>query len=256
MSEFEGKTAFVTGGASGIGRSIALRLASGGCDVGVFDFNAEGAQACATEIRALGRKSAAAAGDVSKRGDVDAGAAALREALGEADILINCAGILRVGQLLEQEYRDFADQFRVNVDGIFHFCQAVVPAMVTRGSGSVVNMASWLGKKGMVHYGGYCASKFAVIGLTQTLALEVASAGVRVNCVCPGTIVETGMRDQAEEVHRKIGFPSAQERVVNIPLKRLGKPDDVARVVCFLASDDAGYMTGQSINVTGGLWLN
>jgi NAD(P)-dependent dehydrogenase (short-subunit alcohol dehydrogenase family) len=117
-------------------------------------------------------------------------------------------------------------------------------------------MASWLGKKGMSHYGGYAASKFAVIGITQTLALEVARSGVRVNCVCPGTIVETGMREEAEAAHRRIGFPSAEERLVNIPLGRLGKPDDVARVACFLASDEADYMTGQSINVTGGHWLN
>lgn len=256
MDGFEGKVAFVTGGASGIGRSIALRLARQGCDVGLFDFNADGARSCADEIEALGRKSAAVAGDVASRAEVDGAVEALVAALGPAEILVNSAGILRVGLLLEQDSKDFDDQFRVNVGGIFNFCQAVVPSMVERGRGSVVNMASWLGKKGMAHYGGYCASKFAVIGFTQTLALEVAKSGVRVNCVCPGTIVETGMRDQAEAIHKRIGFPSAQERTGNIPLGRLGKPDDISRVACFLASDEADYMTGQSINVTGGLWLS
>ena len=106
------------------------------------------------------------------------------------------------------------------------------------------------------YYGAYCASKFAVIALTQTLALELASEHINVNAICPGVIVETGMRDRAEVELKAMGLPSAAERVSAIPLGRLGKPDDVARIAAFLASDEAAYMTGQSINVTGGLWLS
>jgi len=256
MYNLEGRVALVTGGASGIGRAIARRLAAEGCDVGLFDFNAAGAAETADMVQAAGRRSAIASGDVGDRRDVDAGAKLLIDALGTPDILINCAGILRVGKLLEQSYQDFSDQFRVNVDGIFHFCQAVVPSMAARGSGAIVNMSSWLGKKGMPHYGGYAASKFAVIALTQTLAMEVASSGVRVNAVCPGTIGQTGMRDQAEEIHKQIGFPSAESRISAIPLGRLGTPDDVTRLVVFLASDEAAFMTGQAVNVTGGFWMS
>jgi NAD(P)-dependent dehydrogenase (short-subunit alcohol dehydrogenase family) len=256
MYNLEGKVALVTGGASGIGRAIALRLASEGCDVGLFDSNAEGAAETANMVQAAGRRAATASGDVGDRRDVDAGAKLLTDALNTPDILVNCAGILRVGKLLEQSYKDFSDQFRVNVDGTFHFNQAIVPAMVARRSGVVVNMSSWLGKKGMAYYGGYAASKFAVIAMTQTLALEVAEAGVRVNAVCPGTIDQTGMRSQAETIHKQIGFPSAESRIAAIPLRRLGTPEDIARITAFLASDQSEFMTGQAINVTGGFWMN
>lgn len=256
MYGLTGRTAIVTGGAGGIGRAVALRLAKEGCDVGVFDLGAEGAARVAAEVEAAGRRAASASGDVSDRVSVDAGMGSLMDVLGTPDILVNSAGILRVGKMLEQSYEDFNAQFRVNVDGTFHVCQSVVPAMVVNGRGAVVNMASWLGKHGMGYYSGYCATKFAVIGMTQTLALELASTGVRVNCVCPGPIADTKMRDDAEEIHRRIGFPSAEERTASIPLGRLGTPEDVARVTCFLASDEADYMTGQAVNVTGGLWLH
>lgn len=256
MDGLEGRTAFITGAASGIGRDVAMRLALKGCVVGLLDRDGDGVRQTAHAVEAAGGKSAAHDCDVSDRASVDAGIGALEVAIGEADILVNSAGILRVGRLLEQSLEDFTVQFRVNVDGTFNVCQAVVPKLVARGSGSVVNISSWLGKHGMAHYGGYVASKFAVIGMTQTLALEVAASGVRVNAVCPGTIIDTGMRDAAEIIHRKLGMPSAEERVGNIPIGRLGRPEDVARVILFLASDEAQYMTGQAINVTGGLWLS
>jgi NAD(P)-dependent dehydrogenase (short-subunit alcohol dehydrogenase family) len=256
MYNFEGRVALVTGGASGIGRAIAQRLAAEGCDVGLFDSDAAGAAETAGMIRATGRRAATASGDVGDRQDVDAGAKLLTDALGTPDILVNCAGILRIGKLLELSYQDFSAQFRVNVDGTFHFCQAIVPSMVARGSGAVVNISSWLGKKGMPYYGGYAATKFALIALTQTLAMEVAASGVRVNAVCPGPIGQTGMRDKAEEIHQQIGFPSAQSRIATIPLGRLGTPDDVTRLAVFLASDEAAFMTGQAVNVTGGFWMN
>ena len=142
------------------------------------------------------------------------------------------------------------------MDGVFHCCKAVVPLMKQQGSGKIINTASWFGKTGKPHYGAYCASKFAVIGLTQSLAMELAPLRINVNAVCPGTIVETGMRDVADRRSIEQGIPTAKEREATIPLGRVGLPDDIARVVAFLASDEAAYMTGQAINVTGGLWMD
>lgn len=256
MYGLDDQKAIVTGGASGIGRAIALRLAQEGCDVGLMDISAAGLAETAHLIEATGRRAAVAVGDVSRPEQVGRSVSELTDSLGPTDILVNSAGILRVGALLEQRFADFIAQFQVNVDGTFHVCQAVVPSMVQRRRGNVVNVSSWLGKRGMKLYGGYAATKFAVIGMTQTLALEVAGSGVRVNALCPGLIVETGMRDQAEEVHRKLGMPSAEERAIHIPLGRLGKPDDIARVAAFIVSEEAGFMTGQAVNVTGGFWLS
>lgn len=256
MYDLGNHTAIVTGGASGIGRAIAVRLAEEGCDIGLLDLNREGLDETAHGIEALGRRAVVAVGDVTMRGDVERSVAELNAALGAADILVNSAGILRVGALLEQPYEDFIAQFRVNVDGTFHVCQAVVPSMVERRRGNVVNISSWLGKRGMKLYGGYAATKFAIIGMTQTLALEVAASGVRVNALCPGLIVETGMREHAEGVHKKLGMPSAEERAIHIPRGRLGKPDDIAKVAAFIVSDEADFMTGQAVNITGGFWLS
>jgi NAD(P)-dependent dehydrogenase (short-subunit alcohol dehydrogenase family) len=128
--------------------------------------------------------------------------------------------------------------------------------MKQRRSGRIINLASWLGKTGRPFNSAYCASKFAVIGLTQSLAHELAPSQVTVNAICPGLIVETGMREYAEAEGKKFHLPPAMERETTIPLGRVGLPEDMARLVAFLASDESRYMTGQSINVTGGLWMN
>lgn len=252
-----GHKALVTGGGLGIGRAIALRLAEEGCDVGIFDRDAGPADATAAMVRAKGRHAAIAIGDASRPGDVEAGAAELQRALGGVDILVNNAGILRTGPFLETDYKTWRDVFRVNLDGAFLFSQAILPSMVAQGSGCVINMASWTGKKGVPNHSAYSASKFALIGLTQSLAGEMAGHGIRVNAVCPGVIVNTRMRDVAEELNRAQGLPDVAARVQNmIPMKRAGEPQDVAGVVAFLCSDDASYMTGQALNITGGLWMS
>jgi NAD(P)-dependent dehydrogenase (short-subunit alcohol dehydrogenase family) len=255
MYELAGKVALVTGGASGIGRRIAMRLALEGCAVGVIDSNAGGAEDAAKAVRDLGRASAVAVADVSDAAAIRQAIDGLAEGLGRLDILVNSAAILRIAPLATMTRRDWDDTFRVNVDGVLHSCQAAIPHLQRQKQGRIVNIASWMGKTGKASYGAYCASKFAVIALTQTLALELAPQKITVNAVCPGIIMETGMRDRAEAEARAMGLPSAEERVSLIPLGRLGYPDDVARVAAFLASDEADYMTGQSINITGGLWL-
>jgi len=254
MYDMQGRTAIVTGSGGGIGRSIALRLAREGCHIGVFDIGEAGAQATAELVRATGGNAVVAVGDVSRREDVAQGAAQFRQALGPIDILVNNAGILRTAPFLETTDAQWRDTFGVNLDGTFFFCQAILPGMVERRRGAIVNMSSWVGKKGVPNHAAYSASKFAVIGLTQSIAGEFAGSGVRVNAVCPGIIVDTQMREDAEVSNRRQGLPDVAERAKAIPMRRTGAPDDVARVVAFLASDEAGYMTGQAVNVTGGLW--
>lgn len=256
-NRLSGKKALITGGGLGIGRAIALRLAEEGCDIGIFDRDAGPADATAAMIRAKGRQAAIALGDASRPEDVKAGVTELAKALGGFDILVNNAGILRTAPFLETDYKTWREVFSVNLDGAFLFAQEILPLMVKQGSGCVINMASWTGKKGVPNHSAYSASKFALIGLTQSLAGEMASHGIRVNAVCPGVIVNTRMRDVAEELNRAQGLPDVNARVQNtIPLKRAGEPQDVAGVVAFLCSDDASYMTGQAINITGGLWMS
>ena len=255
MNGLEGKVAVVSGAATGIGRAIAHRVAREGCDLGILDVNEAGAKQTAALVEAAGRRCHVAMADVSDYEQVRESTARLLEVFGRIDLLYNNAGIVRIATLAETSLADFRDVFRVNVDGVFHCCKAVVPHMMQRRSGKIVNTASWFGKIGHAGYGAYCASKFAVIGLTQSLAREVASHRINVNAVCPGTIVETGMRELADKESVRQGFATAKERESNIPWGRVGLPEDIARVAVFLASDEAEYMTGQAINVTGGLWM-
>ncbi len=256
MYGLDGKVALVTGGGGGIGKAVALRLAREGCAVGLVGRNGAALASVATEIRGLGRAAAEAVCDVGDRAAVGPTMDRLQAALGPADVLVNNAGIIRFGTMLETTPEDWHAVFRTNADGTLWCCQAVVPGMVERGRGRVINMASWMSKKAAPFYGAYAASKFAILAVTQALALEVAGSGVTVNAICPGMIVDTTMRDESEAKGRELGLPPAGERVKSIPLRRPGYPEDVARLAAFLASDESAYMTGQGVNVTGGLWLH
>lgn len=255
MYNLDGKVALVTGSATGIGRAIATRLAQDGADLVLFDINEEEAQNTAAMVRAIGRRCEVVRGDVGDYLQVQRAVANFITSFGAIDIAVHNAGITRVGTVAETAVEDFREVFRVNVDGVFHGCKAVVPHMIERGKGKIINTASWLGKVGKPNYGAYCASKSAVIGLTQSLAMEVARHRINVNAVCPGIIIETGMRDEADAASIKQGLPTAKQREADIPVGRVGLPDDVARVVSFLASEQSDYMTGQALNVTGGLWM-
>ncbi len=254
MYGLNGRKAIVTGGAHGIGRAIAARLVAEGCAVGIFDLDRAAAQATADALTAEGGRVVVAAGDVSSREDVAAGIGALKAALGPIDILVNNAGICKVGKLLETSEAEWKATFGINVDGLFHVTRQIAPGMVERRSGTIVNIASWMGKSGVAAYGAYCASKFAVVSLTQSLALEIGEYGIRVNAIAPGLIVETKMRDESEIQRAAEGLPTAKDRAKTIPLRRAGLPSDIAKTVAFLASDEADYITGETISVTGGIW--
>ncbi|WP_240476670.1 SDR family NAD(P)-dependent oxidoreductase [Geminicoccus roseus] len=250
-----GRAAIVTGGGAGIGRAIALRMAAAGCAVGLIDVQEEALARVAGEIGAADRQVCQAVADVADEEQSRQAVDRLRRDLGRLDILVNCAGILRLGRLEEISMADWRDTFRVNVDGLFHVSRAAIPHLRAQGSGRIVNISSWLGKSGKAYYGAYCASKAAIISLTETMALELAGDRITVNAVCPGIIMRTGMRDRAEVELQQLGLPSAEARMAGIPLGRLGQPEDVAEIATFLASDAAAYMTGHTVNVTGGLWL-
>ena len=251
-----GRVALVTGGATGIGQAIAWRLARAGCDIAVADINGAGAEAAAKELRESGRRAVAIRCDVGDREAVLRMADESNRALGEIDLLVNNAGIARLGPLPSFPEQDWRELFRVNVDGVFFCCQAVLPGMMARHRGAIVNIASWNGKLAAPNFGAYSATKFAVIGLTQALAREVAGFGIRVNAVCPGIVAGTPMRKEVERQGQAFGLPPSAERAKTVPLGRLATPEDVANAVAFLSSDEAAYMTGQAINVTGGLWMH
>ncbi|HEY9461017.1 MAG TPA: SDR family NAD(P)-dependent oxidoreductase [Paralcaligenes sp.] len=255
LSNLNGKVALVTGSAIGIGRAIAIRLAQDGADLALFDINQEETQNTAAMVRAIGRRCEVVRGDVGDYVQVQRAVTHFIASLGAIDVAVHNAGITCVGTVAETSIEDFHKVFRVNVDGIFYGCKAVVPHMMERGSGKIINTSSWLGKAGKPNYGAYSASKAAVIGLTQSLAMEVARYQINVNAVCPGVIIETGMRDEADAASIRQGLPTAKQRETEIPIGRVGLPNDVARVVSFLSSDQSDYMTGQAVNVTGGLWM-
>ena len=255
MDGLADKVALVTGGGAGIGRAIALKLAREGSHVAIFDRNASAAAETADEVRKLGRRAASTEGDVSDVASINKAVSTLKGEIGAFDILVNNAGIARLGPLLTMAEKDWTDTFDINVTGTFNVIRAVVPAMVERKRGAVVNLASWLGKRAAPNFGAYAASKFAIVGMTQALALEVAPH-VRVNAVGPGLIVGTTMRTDIDEASKRVGLPLADERAKSIPLGRAGTAEDVAKIVAFLASDEADYVTGAMYDVTGGSWMS
>jgi NAD(P)-dependent dehydrogenase (short-subunit alcohol dehydrogenase family) len=251
MYGLSGRVAVVTGGGGGIGREIGCRLAREGMSVAVLERDREAAERVAAELNGF-----AVIADVTAADEVGAAVETVLARFGKIDVLVNNAGICWTGPALDMPLDTLRAMLRVNVEGVFIVSRAVLPHMIARRAGSVINMASWAGKTGNAYFAGYSASKFAVIGLTQALAREMAPYGVRVNAICPGIVVGTAMRAALEAQQRQYGLPQTAEREKLIPLGRVSVAEDVARVVAFLASDEAAYMTGESINLSGGLLMD
>lgn len=242
----KGKVALVTGGSRGIGKAIALTLAEAGADVIVNYAGSEGAaEEVVQSITALGCKSMKIQANVGEAESVEMMIKKVIDEFGRIDILVNNAGITRDNLIMRMKEDDWDQVININLKGVFNCIKAVTRPMMKQRSGRIINVSSVVGVMGNAGQANYVAAKAGVIGLTKTTARELASRGITCNAVAPG-FIETDMTAELNEETRK-GLMS------QIPLERLGKPEDIARVVRFLASEDADYMTGQTIHVDGGM---
>jgi NAD(P)-dependent dehydrogenase (short-subunit alcohol dehydrogenase family) len=252
VSRFEGKTVMVTGAAHGIGRASALRFASEGAHVAIVDLRAEEGQLVADECSRAGGRGVAYEVDVSEVDQVSDVVRRIRSDLGGIDVLHSHAGRLRAGTIVETDLEEWNRTFAVNVTSMFLVVRSVVPVMQEKGAGAIVTTGSISGLFGEPALSAYTASKAAVVNLTRSLAIDYASSGIRVNCVCPGW-VDTGFNDP-QFVHDGL---SAEDIAVlierTVPMGRQGLPEEMAAAAAFLASDDASYITGQTLVVDGGL---
>jgi 3-oxoacyl-[acyl-carrier protein] reductase len=246
MGSTEHRVALVTGGAQGIGRAIALSLAGAGCDVAIVDLNPDGVASAVAEVAATGRRAFGLTGDVSSLAFAQEAIAKTVELAGAVHVLVNNAGITRDGLILRMKPEDWDAVLRVNLTGSFNFCKAAVPALIKQRWGRIVNISSVVGAMGNAGQVNYAASKAGLIGLTKSLAREVASRGVTVNAVAPG-FIDTAMTQAMPAKAR-------ETLIAQIPAGRLGQAGDVAAAVGYLVSEGAGYVTGQVLHVNGGLY--
>jgi acetoin reductase-like protein len=258
--DLDGQVAIVTGAARGIGRAIALRLAHEGVNVAVCDVDQANAAQVVKEIEGLGCQGLALQVDVTQKADADRMVTETVSRFGELNILVNNAGIGAIAPLMDTEETTWDALMSVNAKGTFLCSKAAARQMITQGKGGrIINNASGAGKIApgkTTPLGAYAASKHAVVGLTKQLGLELSDHQILVNCICAG-IVDTPMWDLIDrEIAKLEGAPvgSVKARAVaGIPLGRIQEPDDVANMVAFLASSDASYITGQTVNVCGGI---
>lgn len=253
MRGLGGRIALVTGAANGIGRAIALRLAAEGCTVGIFDLDEAGARGCAGEIQTRGGQAHVELVDIGDYGAVGRAVSSLERARGPVDILVNNAGWDRAANFLDTRPPFWDQVIRINLYGPLNVHHVVLTGMAERARGCVVNIASDAGRVGSSGEAVYSACKGGVIALTKTLARELVGKGIRLNTVCPGPTDTAILRSFAEGPD---GARILEGLRRAIPMKRLGSPEDYPGVVAFLVSDDAAYITGQTISVSGGLTMH
>ena len=256
MSAMEGKAVLVTGGARGIGRAICAAFAREGAQVAVADLLEDEARETAGT---LGGDAMAIAMDVTDPASIAAGVEAVAGRFGGIDVLVNNAGIFNMASIDRITVQDYRRQFDVNVAGTLFAIQAVVPHMKARGGGAIVNFASQAGRRGEPNIAVYCATKAAVISMTQSLALELAPHAIRVNAIAPG-VIDTPMwahvDAQFAEYENKAVGQKKREVGEAVPLGHMGTPQEVADPCVFLASPAARYITAQTLNVDGGNWMS
>ncbi|KAB2700271.1 SDR family oxidoreductase [Ochrobactrum sp. Kaboul] len=248
----QAKIALVTGASRGIGRAIAIGMAKRGFDVAINDIERQkdALQEVAQEIEATGRHALVVYADVSNKADVEAMVKKTADAFGRIDAIVNNAGILIASDVEHLKEEHWDSVLDVNAKGTFLVVQAVLPYMKQQKYGRIVNIASIGGKHGAPEQAHYSASKAAVMGFTRVLAQEVGTYGITANCICPGIILTDMGRVNLDDVAVR---QSWQEKTA---MRRIGDPEDVVGPVAFLASDDAGFVTGQSLNVDGGIVLS
>ncbi len=249
------KVAVITGGGSGIGAGICKQFYKEGAKVVICDISTENANKVIKEIGGDESSFLAVSADVANPAQVEAVGVEVEKVFGKIDIWVNCAGVSYITPFLECSEELWDKTMNINLKGSFNGCQTAIKRMVKQNSGVILNMSSQSGKKGGAQYTAYCATKFGVIGLTQSLAAEFAENNIRVNALCPGVVFtplwDAMIGDYAAKRDMKVEEvkPYFEKR---IPLQRLCSIEDIAKTAVFYASDDASYMTGQSINITGG----
>ncbi len=252
----DGKVAVVTGSGRGIGQAIAKRYAREGTAVLVSDLEPDPAAATVAEIEAAGGRAAANTCDVRDSDQIAAMFDAAEEALGPVDIIVNNAGYVAAARIVDETVEAWDNMFAVNTRGVFLGVQQAARRMIPRGSGCIINIASAAGKRGRANTMTYCATKHAVIGITRAAAIELAPHGIRVNALCPG-LVDTRFWQTLDPLLTELEDSSAgtawDRALPGIPLGRYEEAEDVANAAFMVASDDASYITGQSLSVDGGL---
>jgi len=246
MKLLEGKTAIVTGAARGIGKAVAIRFAQEGCNIAFTDLEMdENAKATETEIAALGVKVKGYASNAASFEDTHNIVNEILNDFGRVDILVNNAGITRDGLMMRMSEQQWDSVLNVNLKSAFNFIHALTPVMIKQRAGSIINMSSVVGVHGNAGQANYAASKAGMIGLTKSIARELGSRGIRANAIAPGFIITEMTHKLPEEVR--------EEWAKLIPLKRGGTPEDVSNTALFLASELSSYITGQVIQVDGGM---
>jgi 2-keto-3-deoxy-L-fuconate dehydrogenase len=250
MFSLAGKHALVTGAGSGIGAAIAETFAGAGAEVLVTDRDGSTAQATVDRIIAAGGRARAQPLDVTDVAECDRLSAEVQAGAGRLDVLVNNAGVGHVGTLLQTTGADLDRLYSVNVRGVFNLCKAFLPGMLERRAGVIINMASVAGVIGIPDRLAYCATKFAVVGLTKSMALDHAAAGVRINCICPARVetpwVAARLREYPDPERARREMSATQA------VGRMGRPEEIAAAALYLASDEAVFVTGSALMIDGG----
>lgn len=247
MKTLEGQVALITGGSRGIGEAVARRLASCAVEVVIAARGLEAAERTAVSIRENGGQAEAVSIDVSSADSVSDTCKALLERYGKIPLLINNAGVTRDNLLMRMKPAEWEAVIDTNLSGIYRMCRALLPSMIRNRYGRIVNITSVVGHVGNPGQANYCASKAGIEGYTKSLARELASRNITANCVAPG-FIDTDMT-------KDLGDKARDALLAQIPLKRLGTPDDVAAATMFLLGNDADYITGTTLHVNGGMYM-